>query len=145
MPVEYFIRFQGKCYDVGTRLKFRIRVGVFLSSEPYTGVIEKFDKTTCFIRGDDGNLYTISTMIQSPTCDNEYIVQIITPVYYKEEPKQIPTNNRNYPSEDSIFIGWILYILIMVVGTIFNERLMIWIFATAYFFLWKNGFMGKRG
>jgi hypothetical protein len=29
----------------------------------------------------------------------------------------------------------------MVVGTIFKDRLMIWVFASAVFFLWKNGFL----
>ena len=141
MPVENFIRFQGMCYDVGTRLKFRTRVWGLLSSEPYTGTIEKFDKTTCFIRGDDGNLYTISTMRQSPTCDNEYIVQIITSVYYVLKASK-PT--RRCPSSWNVEAGWIWYIIIMAVGTIFKARLILWIFATAFFFLWKNGLMSNK-
>lgn len=36
MPEEYFVRYQGKCYDVGTRLKFRPGIGI----DPLEGTIE---------------------------------------------------------------------------------------------------------
>lgn len=143
MPVENFLRYKGSCYDVGTKLRFYYKDhGVLLGVK--TGVIEKFINGHIIIKTDDGFICDSYSTIPNLYDFDKIIVEIIEPVYYKEEPKQIPTNNRNYPSEDSIFIGWILYVLIMLVGTIFKARLMIWIFATALFFLWKNGFMGKR-
>lgn len=135
MPVEYFFRYKGLCYDVGTKVKVKTIFGV------EEGVVTEINLNSIIIKGD-----LLFEKILIWYIENR-IVEIVEPVYYKGEIEQYTNgkNNMNYPSEDSIFIGWILYILIMVVGTIFNERLMIWIFATAYFFLWKNGFMGKRG
>ena len=140
MPVEYFIRFQGKCYDVGTRLKFHTRcMGyLFKTSEPYIGTIEKFEETTCIIKGDDGQNYYISTMLQTPTHNNEYISEIIEPVYYVPKPSK-PI--RRCPSDWDVETGWVWYILVMGVGTIFNDRLLIWIIASLVFFGWKNGFL----
>ncbi len=139
MPVEYFIRYKGKCYDVGTRLKFYVRcMGyLFKSSEPYVGTIEKFEGTICVIRGDDGKVYTIYTTCQTPTRDNEYVVEIIKPVYYVEK---LTKPTRKCPPAWDVEIGWIWYIIIMIVGTIFKDRILIWVVASAIFFLWKNGF-----
>jgi hypothetical protein len=138
MPVEYFIRFQGKCYDVGTRLKFYVRCFGLKSSRTYVGTIERFEETICIIKGDDGKTYSISTMLQTPTRDNNDIVEIIKPVYYVEKAQK---SLRICPPAWGVEIGWVWYIIIMVVGTIFNDRLMIWIFASLIFFGWKNGFL----
>ena len=135
MPVEYFMRYQGKCYDVGTRLRFYPFNGLFVT--PIDGVIEKFTSTWAFIRGDDGRLYQFSTVTNR---FDSIVVEILSPVYYEETPV-VYIRGGVCPPEGEIFIGWVWYILIMLVGVIFNERLLIWGFATAVFFLWKNGFL----
>ena len=142
MPVEYFIRYKGLFYDVGTRLKFKAySYGYYWGIKE--GVIEKFINTTVFIRGDDGVLYEYSTT-KGLVDFNNIIIEIIDPVYYEIE--DVVNNNRNYPSSWDVEIGWIWYIIIMIVGSIFKARLIIWIFTTAYFFLWNNGFLkgGKK-
>jgi hypothetical protein len=142
MPVEYFIRYKGLCYDVGTRLKFKaISYNYYWGIKE--GVIEQFIGTTAFIRADDGLLYEYSTTKYLVDFD-KVIVEIINPIYYI--PETTTKNNRNCPPDWDIEIGWIWYIVIMVVGTIFNARLMIWVLASAYFFLWKSGFLngGKK-
>lgn len=140
MPVEYFIRYKGKCYDVGTRLRFKA-----ISHNYYfgikEGVIEKFINTTAFIRADDGVLYEYSTTKYLVDFD-KVIIEIINPVYYV--PEITTKNNRECPPPWDVEIGWIWYIIIMVVGTIFNDRLMIWVVATAIFFLWKTGILRKK-
>lgn len=140
MPVEYFIRYQGKCYDVGTRLRFYPYGDKWLN--PVDGVIEEFTSTWVFIRGDNGRLYQFSTVTNR---FDSTVLEILSPVYY-EEPPVAYRRGGVCPSEDAIFVGWVWYILIMLVGVIFNERLLIWVFATAVFFLWKNGFLngGKK-
>ena len=142
MPVEYFLRYQGKCYDVGTKLRFRSFPGD--RSEGMVGVIEKFVGSTVFIRGSDGCLYGVST---NPHLKHQLspIVEIINPVYYKA-PSVVYGCERAYPSEESVFIGWVWYIAIMLIGMIFKDRFMIWTFTSAVFFLWKNGFLngGKK-
>lgn len=141
MPVENFLRYKGLCYDVGTKLRFYARIHQ-INIGVKEGVIEKFINGTVYIKTDDGFTYSYSTVPCHSIFD--YIIEIIKPIYYEEEPKQLSKNNKNYPSEDSVFIGWIWYIIIMVVGTVFNERLLVWVFATAFFFLWKNGLMSNK-
>ena len=138
MLVEYFIRYQGKYYDVGTKLKFYHTSTTFVP--PIIGTIENFTGTWAHIRGEDGELYSISTSSQ---CRSSPIVEIIEPVYYVSTER---LNNRNYPSDGEMEIGWIWYTIIMVVGLIFKDRWIIWIFATAYFFVWKTGLLrgGKK-
>ena len=138
MPVEYFIRYQGKCYDVGTRLRFYDRCFGRKSSYTCTGIIARFVENICVIQGDDGKVYTIYTTLQTPTRDNEFVAEIIKPVYYVEKPQK---STRRCPPAWDVEIGWVWYIIIMVIGAIFNARLAIWIFASLIFFGWKNGFL----
>ena len=77
-----------------------------------------------------------------PNVDRLDIIEIIEPVY--PESKPVITNNRNYPPAWDVEMGLIWYIVIMLVGSIFKDRLIIWVVATAYFFLWKNGFFGGK-
>ena len=88
------------------------------------------------------------------------IKEIIEPIYYTgsvQPPiqssasgtdvlyKGVEANkNRNYPSEGDVEVGWIWYIIIMLVGAIFKDRWIIWVVATFYFFSWKNGFLGGK-
>lgn len=140
MPIENFLRFEGKCYDVGTKLKFyarihQINVGIEI------GVIKRFDNGTVYIESDDGFIYYYSTML----CNNMFdcIIEILEPVYYVPK-EDTMSDHRTRPAPWDVEIGWIWYIIIMVVGTIFNDRLLIWIVATAIFFLWKSGRLGGQ-
>ena len=136
MPVEYFVRYQGKCYDVGTKLRFKPTSGSYIKE----GTIVHIDCNHIYIRLIDGSRWRLSKI-----CGLEKtIVEILEPVYYEEPPKK---NVRRgvCPSENDIFLGWILYILTMLVGTRFSARILIWIVATVVFFSWKNGLLkGKN-
>ena len=136
MPVEYFIRYQGKCYDVGTVLSFRTSSASWASI--LTGRIEWISHNGFYVRLTDGKGWRLSKMWGLENT----IVEIIVPVYYEEPSVEYRRGIRGgpCPPEDDIFVGWVWYIVIMVVGIIFKDRLMIWVFATAAFFLWKNGF-----
>lgn len=137
MPVERFLRYQGNCYDVGTRLRFRTSVW----DKGKEGVIEWFSHNSMYIRLTDGRGWEIHTIWP---LDN-VIIEILEPVYYKEPPKEC-TRGGPRPPENEIFLGWVWYIVIMLIGVIFNDRWLIWIFATVIFFLWKNGYLngGKK-
>ena len=136
MPVEYFIRFQGKCYDVGTRLRFK-----YISSI-MEGKIEWISHNVFYIRLIDGTGWQLSKVWPLENT----IIEIIEPVYYKEPQVEYTygISGGVCPPEEEIFIGWIWYIVIMLVGTIFKDRLMIWVFTSAVSFLWKNGFLGGK-
>ncbi len=138
MPVEYFIKFRGMCYDVGTRLKFKQSTATW---EPILiGVIEKIAPSFAYIRATDGKLYEFST-VQGLVNFEKIIIEIVSPVYYTGAMPKRQKNQCVCPSQGDVDIGWMWYIIIMVVGTIFNARLTIWIFASLIFFAWKNGYM----
>lgn len=140
MPVENFLKYKGKCYDIGTRLRF-YHDGLWPWSETLEGVIEEFINGKIIIKATNGFEYSLSPMIMDL---DKFIVEIINPVYYNQ-PEQIQlVNNRNVPPAWDVEIGWIWYIIIMIVGTIFNDRLIIWIVASAVFFLWKAGKLGGK-
>jgi hypothetical protein len=134
MPIEECLKFEGAYYGVGTKLKFC----PYVNSLPMIGVIERFVHHWMYIRGENGQLYQFSTMPYSKYHINP-IVGIIEPVYCEMTLQAI--DNRVLPSEGDIDIGWIWYIAIMLLATIFKDRLTIWFIATAIFFLWKNGFL----
>ena len=135
MPVEYFLRYRGKCYDVGTMIKYKTYGSI------HVGTIKWFSHNAMYVLREDGYEERISRVF---SLDNT-IQEIIIPVEL-EEPEKIVTKRRNSPPEDDVFYGWICYIAVMIVGTIFNERLTIWVFASLVFFLWKKGFLrgGKK-
>lgn len=142
MPVEYFVRYNGQCYDVGTRL--RIRSSLQSWAPIYDGIIIAIDGYKFYVQTTDGHRLCISK--EDPYRSVEkLIVEIIVPVYYTDKTAYLPTNDRMPPPEWDVAIGWVWYILIIAVGSIFKDRIGIWAMATAYFFLWKNGFFNRKG
>ena len=135
MPVEYFLRYRGKCYDVGTMLRFRQNLCI------YVGTIQRFTHNGMWLLTNTGQECYVSRV---HSLDN-IILAIVIPVYY-EEPDKVITTYRDTPSDDNLFIGWIWYIVIMLGALIFKDCLMIWAFATIVFYLWKKGFLngGKK-
>lgn len=46
--------------------------------------------------------------------------------------------HRTHPQHtEEVFYGWIFYIVVMLVGAIFVDKVLIWISATIIFFLWR--------
>lgn len=135
MSVRRFVEYQGKHYDVGTRLKFKASAyGYYQGIKE--GIIEEFINTTVYVKATDGETYQYSTIIQSLT---ENIVEIVHPVYYVE--KELQGSGRRCPPDWQVEMGVTWYIIIMVVCALFKERLLAWFFVTGYFVLWLNGFM----
>ena len=121
--------YNGKEYDVGTKVRIKT---VYYGEQIMT--LERSSVNGLQFIGI--NNYSIPVRLGV----SDLVIEIVEPV---EVIKQ-PSNNRNYPSDGDIDIGWIWYIIIMAIGTIFNDRILIWGFATAVFFLWKNGFFGGK-
>lgn len=144
--------FQGKYYDVGTKVKFirkyqwnSVTEGTIIWIEPNSITIKTYNDINYNIFVSD-----VDRMIK----------EIIEPIYYtgSVQPPIQPSasgtdvlykgveanKNRNYPSEGDVEVGWIWYIIIMLVGAIFKDRWIIWVVATFYFFSWKNGFLGGK-
>ncbi len=143
ITVRTYLPYKGIYYDVGTRLRFKARANGFYVGVR-EGVIEKFINTTMFIKADDGIIYEFCTTRNLVNFDKE-ILEIIEPVYWAPPEETLTQhNNQNRPAPWDIEIGWIWYIVIMIVGSIFKERFMVWVMATAIFFLWKSGKFSKK-
>ena len=125
-----YLYYKGKYYDVGTVVKIKtrwdgIKEATFQGWGPQGGFWKDGITDAC---------YWFET--------EKYIVEIVKPVYPENLIKV--TDNPNRPAPWDVEIGWIWYIIIMLVGAIFKERLLVWVFATAVFFLWKSGKLGKK-
>ena len=118
-------------YDVGTKVKIKTR---------YKGEVI----TTFKGRGEYEGLNKLDYYFSMPT--EYYIVEIIEPVYYKEPEIDhskkssifTRTGSGSWQSSNEVIIGLIWYIIVMIVGTIFIDRWLIWIGATIFFFVWKH-------
>ena len=69
---------------------------------------------------------------------NEDIIEIVDPVYVQLVTWQEKAldNMFNKTVSPDIFGGVLLYILIMIIGSLFYARLLIWVFATVVFVAW---------
>jgi len=129
--MNYF-EYKGQKYYPGTRVKMKV-----MFSEPREFVFR--DRyTDCYgidnLNFSGGYLYTF------PADKADKNILEILEAKSSEDMVVTRTNKRQTPPAWDVEIGWIWYIIIMVVGTIFKDRITIWIFATVVFFLWKNGF-----
>lgn len=138
----YFI-YKGVAYGKGTKVLFTEKV----YNKPHFNIKHK-DKPHTFIWGSkDGYLgfawihkggpkYGRSDVgVYNP---DEEIAEIVDPVYV--EPiswkKQAMNNMLSEDVHPPIFGGVLIYVVIMLVGAIFNSRWLIWIFGTAIFIWW---------
>ncbi len=140
-----YMKFNGEYYDVGTIARIKGRFGPVVArfcgwKDGYRGCFELIDEDTYGLY----NTYDRAGVM-------DYCLEIIVPVKPNLQQTESQTTNsgfglpeRDKPPSWDIEIGWIWYVVIMVVGTIFQDRWLIWGFATAVFFLWKNGFLNKK-
>ena len=71
------------------------------------------------------------------------IIEIIPLNFYDEmEMKKKYLKDSQIPG---LVIGWILYIVIMLILVIFNDRILGWIAASVYFFTWRHEKKEKEG
>ena len=74
----------------------------------------------------------------------EEFIEIINPVYYQEpeplEPQNVFTQTKSgsWNAHNKVCIGLTWYIFIMLLAIIFKDRLIIWVFTTIVFFVWKS-------
>lgn len=127
MSIPKYLYYKGKYYDVGTKVRLRTR---------WSGIVKAtflgYDKYDCYLQ-------------RGGATPEEYIVEIIEPVYYIPPPKQkekkssifTRTGSGSWDSDEDIFHGLLLYIAVMLVALIFKDWLKIWVISTIIFFGWK--------
>lgn len=131
MSISEYFEYKGKKYGCGTKLKVMTR---------YDGVVE-----TTYLGGKKYDGISPYGLALGPSPES-YIVEIIEPVYYvppsQQEGKKSSiftrTGSGSWNSDDDVFHGLLLYIVVMLGGIIFKARWLIWIMATWIFFGWKK-------
>jgi hypothetical protein len=141
---DKYMKYKGEYYDVGTICKIKGPYGPRLAR--FTGWKFGNDRNNFELvnKGDYGlyNSYNRAGV-------NDYCLEIVVPVKPNLQKTEASCNGFGLPGRDKppswdVEVAWIWYIVIMAVGTIFKDRFLIWGFASAVFFLWKNGFLNNK-
>lgn len=123
-----YLEYNGKKYDVGTKVKVNTyRYGEQIMTVRIGGVT-----------GLELHNHNLSMPIRTGMAN--VISEIVEPI----EVQTVSSKPSNGPSPGATDIGCIWYIIIMLGGAIFNDRWLIWIFATIIFVLWSKGIFNKR-
>ena len=136
-----YMKYKGEYYDKGTICKIKGMYGPVLVR--FLGW--KYNDQFCFeaVNDDDSiGLYNS----YNPAGVMDYCLEIVIPVRPNLEQANTTTVKGGLPEKETppswdIEVGWIWYIAIMLIATIFKDRVLIWAFATIVFFLWKKGFL----
>ena len=138
-----YMKFKGEYYDVGTIARIKGRHGPVLVK--FVGW--RYGDRGCFEPIDNTVFELYDTYNRAGVMD--YCLEIVVPVKPNSQQTAPPINNDGIPGREKppswdVEIAWIWYIVIMAVAVIFKGRWIIWIFVSAVFFLWKNGFFNNK-
>jgi hypothetical protein len=143
-----WFEYKGRYYGYGTIVK--------LKPEVYKGIPAIENKCKGIVKFKEGvtngyltfsGVYTTDTLLRPGFRGfwdpNDIIEYIVEPVYVELQPvwkKAVENYNKAAPEHKHLaFTGTIWYIAIMVIGTLFNDRLFIYIIATIiYWKYWVN-------
>jgi hypothetical protein len=143
-----YMKYKGEYYDVGTICKIKGRDGK-PKLVKFKGWHFNDDRSNFELIDKNDGSYTLYDNYNRLGV-NEYCLEIVMPVYPPKLEKietsggKVGLPDRDKPPSWDIEVAWIWYIVVMVVAIIFKDRWLIWGFATAIFFLWKNGFLGGK-
>ena len=133
--MDYF-EFNGQKYYPGTKVRIRDDMlgGTYITT---------FQKRTPNSEGREALYFRAGrTFVADVDYAQKLIVEIIElPKNEESQNKHLYYPNKKPPMGWQIEVGWTWYLIIMVVGTLFKDRWIIYIFVTLYFFLWKNGIL----
>lgn len=136
-----YFEFKGVQYGVGTIVKIkREPYGCHRNIEKCNGIAEfvggtddGYIKFRGIVPGEEYRYYGIGWVAKP----EDKIEEIITPVYYEKVPawKVALENYEKTPKycRPDISPGTIIYIAVMLVGTIFKDNWIIWIMATFFY------------
>ena len=137
-----YVVFKGKRYNSGDKIDIlwhthgcknaRYYTGIFLDcdeeKDEYRFIVD--DMTYCF-----NKICFYRTMCDNPPPNGVRRINNI--------PKELTLEKEL--NIDGLFLAWIWYIFIMVVGTIFRGNIMIWITASIIFFNYRNKKLREAG
>ena len=135
MSKDRCFNYNGQYYDVGTKVKMKIKGEIIETT--YLGSGGKYARYQF-----EGIEHTFNA------CPNLHhiIIEIVEPVYYQEPPVDeskkenifFRTGSGSAAHSDDVFHGFLLYLAVMLGGIIFKDRWLIWIMATIVYFGWKK-------
>lgn len=143
MKQEYFI-YNGNSYPSGTV--------VYLQIVSVQARCVYNEKATFLYYDTDVEEYVFEIWGQKRTYSKEFAERNIKGIY--DSNKTTSLDSKQHPNEctfsdelniDGLFIAWIWYIFIMVIATLFYDRIAIWIFASIMFFLYRNRKLKEAG
>lgn len=143
MGVKQYFEFKGVKYGIGTTVKVPTYLDLIYLPK------EKIMKEARFIGGGKFVFKDIEHSINlyedlGLSGKYEEFIEIINPVYYQEpeplEPQNVFTQTKSgsWNAHNKVCIGLAWYIFIMLLAIIFKDRLIIWVFTTIVFFVWKS-------
>ena len=142
MGVKQYFEFQGIKYGVGTIVEVPRMLDIRWIPREKIMEEAEFVGGSCFVfKNLNGSINLYDNHLSGKY---EQYIKIIKPIYYiePEPPKQqnifFRTSSGSWDAHNEVCIGLVWYIAVMLLATIFKDRLAIWIFATLVFFLWKS-------
>jgi hypothetical protein len=142
MSVKQYFEFKGVKYGIGTILKVPRMLDLSLLPREAMMKEAEFVGGGRFLFFNGGSIFLCKERGLSGKYED--YIEIIHPMYYQEPASPKPQNiffrtcSGSWDAYNDVCIGLIWYIIIMLVGTIFKDRLTIWVFATIVFFVWKS-------
>ena len=133
MRQNYFV-YNGKKYYTGTIIKAKVRDYVH-------EVIFYYEENGYYIFKD-----TIPYGNDGFSAPEKIFFQRLVEVTDKKDMRVIPIKKkRNELEIDWLFVGWLWYIFIMLVSSIFVGNVFCWILASIIFFTWRKNKINEEG
>lgn len=140
--IDYFI-YHGVAYGPGTKVllsdEFALKYSPIIKNTPHIFTASYSDGYNIFHIQDNSKKSGLGYSIEIGNYDED-IKEIIYPVYANTQhtswQKQAINNMMYGKFHANIFGGVVIYLTVMLVGTIFYDRWLIWIAATIIFINW---------
>lgn len=142
MGVIGYFEFKGVKYGVGTIVNVPKWTEVWMFSK------DDLITEAVFVGGGRFNFtkQSGSVFLSGDKLKGKYeeYIEIINPVYYQEPDPPKPTNiffrtgSGTWDAHNDVCIGFIWYIVAMLITMIFKERIGMWILETIIYFVWKS-------
>ena len=145
--MKQYFEFRDTRYGVGTIVNIPTTLDLYwLRRLPKEKTIRRarFVGGGRFIFEDSNSTITLYESAEHFKGEYEPYIEIISPIHY-QEPRASKSSNiffrtgsGSWDAHNEVCIGFIWYIVIMLLATIFEARVGIWILATIVYFVWKS-------
>lgn len=135
---QYHFEYNGKTYNIGTVLKIKDwdnKGRCFIKNVTFEYYTPERGYYTYNDNGQRRSVYERLFYNLLVEVTDEVNLNVRTPVKKYRDDLQIP----------DVIPGWAWYIAIMTMGTLFNERIAIWVISSIVFFNWRKKVKEEKG